>query len=53
MIKKYILIRGKDPTQRLDDTKLTAEADTLLVLQNRDRIFYITMEAAVIYLSVE
>ena len=38
IIKKDILILGKGPTQRLDDTALTAEAEDL-VLVNKERNF--------------
>ena len=38
IIKKDILILGKGPTQRLDDTALTAEAEDLVSV-NKERNF--------------
>ena len=37
--KKYILILGKAPTQGLDDTKLTAEAEYSINFTKKERNF--------------
>ena len=48
--KKDILILGNGPTQGLDDTKLTTEAQYSIVFPRSNRKFCIIMGATVSYL---